>query len=294
MNQKLQGLGVALVTPFNEELSVDESALTRVVNHVIDGGADFLVVLGTTSEAPTMSMEEKKLVLKTVVETNDGKLPIVLGLGGNNTQELLADIESYDLKGVDAFLSVVPYYNKPTQEGLAAHFSALSKASPLPIILYNVPGRTVTNMLPHTTVNLGKEHKNIIGIKEASGNIAQGMKIVQNAPADFLILSGDDDLVMPQVAAGFHGVISVVGNAYPKLFKDMITAIKAGDLEKGKAIHYQLLTLIDMLFEEGNPAGVKAVLTEMGIAQSFVRLPLLPASSGLKNRLKEEMATISH
>ncbi len=294
MNQKLQGLGVALVTPFNEDLSVDESALSKVVNHVIDGGADFLVVLGTTSEAPTMSVEEKKLVLKTVVETNNSKLPIVLGLGGNNTQELLADIKSYDLNGVDAFLSVVPYYNKPTQDGLTAHFSALSKGSPLPIILYNVPGRTVTNMLHQTTVSLGKAHENIIGIKEASGNIAQGMKIVQNAPTDFLILSGDDDLVMPQVAAGFHGVISVVGNAYPRLFKDMITATKEGDLEKGKAIHYQLLTLIDMLFEEGNPAGVKAVLTELGIGQPFVRLPLLPASADLKNRLKKEMTVISH
>jgi len=287
MKNKLNGLGVALITPFKEDNSIDEAALSKVVQHVIDGGADFLVALGTTSEAPTLKQEEKYRVLEIIKKTNKGKLPIVLGLGGNNTEALIADMQNYDLNGIDAFLSVTPYYNKPNQAGLKAHFEALAQASPLPIILYNVPGRTACNMLPTTTINLANNHENIIAIKEASGNIVQGMELVKNAAENFIILSGDDDLVMPQMALGFDGVISVIGNAYPKAFKEMIVATQDGNLEKARNLHYQLLPLIDLLFMEGNPVGVKAAMEHLGICEEHVRLPLVKASKDLKTNLEK-------
>lgn len=293
MKSKFKGLGVALVTPFTASLDIDINGLNNIVEHVIEGGAQFLVALGTTSEAPTLSREEQAIVLKTIITQNKGRLPIVLGLGGNNTGNLLELLAGLDHSGVDALLSVVPYYNKPSQEGLIAHFSALAQNSPLPIILYNVPGRTVTNMLPSSTLSLVSMHKNIIGIKEASGNIAQGMQIVQKAPEKFIILSGDDDLVLPQIAAGFHGVISVIGNAYPNHFSKMIQLMQEGKLTQSQNIHYKLLPLIDMLFEEGNPAGIKATLHHLGLCEPYVRLPLVAASSGLRNRIKEHMSQIS-
>lgn len=293
MISKIKGLGVALVTPFSSNLEVDVASLKKLVNYIIDGGADFLVALGTTSEAPTLTLEEQELVLQTIIDVNKGRLPIVMGLGGNNTHAIMEQLDLLDLSDVDALLSVVPYYNKPSQEGIIAHFSAIAQKSPLPIILYNVPGRTMTNMLPSTTLSLVSMHSNIIAIKEASGNITQGMKLVQNAPKGFCILSGDDDIVLPQISAGFHGVISVLGNAYPKQFKSMIQNIENGALQAAQSIHYELLPLIDMLFEEGNPSGIKATLYHLGICEPYVRLPLVAASANLKNRIKEHLSQIS-
>lgn len=292
MKNKLSGLGVALITPFKEDKSIDEIALRKVVQHVIDGEADFLVALGTTSEAPTLTEEEKKRVLAIIKEVNKGKLPLVLGLGGNNTAAIIADMQNYDLDGIDAFLSVTPYYNKPSQAGLKAHFTALAQASPLPIILYNVPGRTACNMLASTSLDLAKNQEKIIAIKEASGNIAQGMELVKDAPEAFIILSGDDDLVMPQMTLGFDGVISVIGNSHPKAFKTMVEAAKNGDLEKARALHYQLLPLIDLLFAEGNPVGVKATLKQLGICEAHVRLPLVEASEDLNTKLEKYLSLL--
>lgn len=287
MKSRFSGLGVALITPFDKNLAVDVPALKRVVRHVIDGGADFLVVLGTTSEAPTMTLEEKQLVLDTVYEENAKALPIVLGMGGYNTQEVINNMNHYDLDKVDAFLSVVPYYNKPSQAGIMAHFNAIAAKSAKPIILYNVPGRTVTNMNAVTTLAVAEANKNVFAIKEASGNMAQGMELIKDRSDDFIVLSGDDDLVMPQVAMGFDGVISVIGNSHPRAFKDMIEATKAGDLAKAQKIHYELLPLIGHLFEEGNPAGIKNTLKQMGICGDEVRLPLVSASENLAEKISQ-------
>ncbi|HLO70771.1 MAG TPA: 4-hydroxy-tetrahydrodipicolinate synthase [Flavipsychrobacter sp.] len=277
MNQ-FRGAGVALITPFNTDGSVDYAALEVLVNHVITGGVNYLVALGTTSEAPTLSADERKQVLKFIVDKCNKRVPVVCGIGGNNTAEVIAQLSEYDLSGVDGILTVVPYYNKPTQEGLYQHFKAIALATTKAIILYNVPGRTVTNMLPATTLRLANEFKHIVAVKEASGNMSQCMDLVQGKPSHFAVLSGDDDLVLPQVAIGMEGVISVAANCFTKDFTTMVNDAIAGNYNNSQQLHYKMLEGIRLLFAEGNPAGVKCVLKHMNICKDTVRLPLVNVS----------------
>ena len=286
------GVGVALVTPFNADKRIDFEALKRLVDFTIDGGVDFLVALGTTAETPTLSTEEKLAVLNCIIGHNNKRKPIVLGLGSNSTQEVLDGLKKYPMDQVDGILSVVPYYNKPSQEGLFQHFSAIAAATDKPIILYNVPGRTVTNMLPETSIRLANAHKNIVAIKEASGNMAQCMELVQNAPDHFSVLSGDDNLIVPQVAIGFKGVISVAANSFPRYFCKMVQDCLAGNFDTGRQLHYKLLKGIDLLFAEGNPCGVKYVLHKNGIISNELRLPLIPASEKLSAEFDAYLAQL--
>lgn len=280
-----QGTGVALVTPFKQDKSIDVEALKKLVDHTIEGGVDFLVALGTTAETPTLSKEEKKQVLSIILEANNKRKPVVLGLGANNTQELLDGLKEFPIADVDGILSVVPYYNKPSQEGMFQHFSALAEATDKPIILYNVPGRTVANMLPATAMRLAEKYKHIVAIKEASGNMAQCMELVQGAPEHFNVLSGDDNLLVPQMAIGFKGVISVAANCYPNMFCAMVNAALNDDFKTAKTLHYHLLPGINLLFAEGNPTGVKYVLSQQNIIENHLRLPLVPASEHLSQQL---------
>lgn len=291
LQTKLRGTGVALVTPFDKKGNVDHDALARLVKHILKGKCEYVVAMGTTGESVTLSKEEKKSVLRTVVNTVNNKVPVVLGLGGNNTNELIASIGHYDLEGVDAFLSVSPYYNKPSQAGIIAHYRALSKASPLPLILYNVPGRTGSNILPSTTLTLAEE-KNIIGIKEASGSMEQIMDLLNQRKKDFLIISGDDHLALPLAAMGADGIISVIANAFPADFSEMMRLGLDSKMEKARKIHYRLLPLIPLLFREGNPAGVKFVLEQMNICSETVRLPLVPVSKSLGKEMQTLLKTI--
>lgn len=286
MSISFRGTGVALVTPFQADGSIDFNSLGKLIDHVIDNGVNYLVALGTTAETPTMSKEEKKAVLKHVVQHCAGRVPVVCGMGGNNTAEVIADIQSYDWTGVSGILSVSPYYNKPTQEGIYQHFKAIAQECKLPIILYNVPGRTAGNILPATATKLANEFKHIVAIKEASGNMKQCMEYVQMAPAHFEILSGDDDLVVPQIAVGFKGVISVAANCFTKDFTTMVNAALEGNFEQAKNLHYKLLPGIELLFAEGNPAGVKGFLNEMKICGDRLRLPLVNVSSGTEQAIK--------
>jgi 4-hydroxy-tetrahydrodipicolinate synthase len=281
-----RGTGVALATPFREDRSVDYDALLRLVDAVIDGGVNYLVALGTTAETPALSTVEKKEVLRIILDATAGRVPVVCGAGGNNTAEVLEQLAGWDLSGVAGLLSVVPYYNKPTQEGIYEHFKAIASATELPIILYNVPGRTVTNMLPATALRLAAEFPNIIAIKEASGNLKQCMELVAGAPDHFAVLSGDDDLVITQAALGMHGVISVAANCFTKDFTDMVNAALDGNFGTARALHYQLLPGIDLLFAEGNPAGLKAVLAEQGICRNVLRLPLVPVSDSTAEKIR--------
>lgn len=286
------GVGVALVTPFNADKRIDFEALKNLVDFTIEGGVDFLVALGTTAETPTLSTEEKLAVLNCIIEHNNKRKPVVLGLGSNSTQDVLDGLKLYPMDQVDGILSVVPYYNKPSQEGLFQHFSAIATATDKPIILYNVPGRTVTNMLPETTIRLAKAHKNIVAIKEASGNMAQCMELVQQAPEGFAVLSGDDNLIVPQVAIGFKGVISVAANSFPRYFCKMVHDCLSGNFDAGRQLHYKLLKGIDLLFAEGNPCGVKYVLYKNGIIRNELRLPLIPASAKLASEFDAYLATL--
>lgn len=282
---KFLGTGVALVTPFRADLSVDVQALSAIVNHVIDGGVEYLVVLGTTAESATLSKEEKQLVKQTVVSANAGRLPIVLGVGGNNTAEVVDELQSEDLSAFDAILSVSPYYNKPTQEGIYRHFKSIAEHSPLPVILYNVPGRTSSNMLASTVIRLADDFENIIGVKEAAGDIVQAMKLIKNKPKGFLVISGDDMLTLPMVLAGGSGVISVIGQGFPKEFSTMVRHGLRGDLDQANHLHFQLMDIIELIFEQGNPAGIKAVFEYLGLCSDIVRLPLVEATSDLKQRI---------
>ena len=285
-----KGSGVALVTPFKSDKSVDFDALRNLVQLQIQGGTNFLVVMGTTAESPTLTKEEKEQILQVVIEENAGKLPIVYGVGGNNTVEVAKAIASVP-NGVDGILSVSPYYNKPTQEGIYQHFKVLSEASNLPIILYNVPGRTGSNMLADTTLRLA-ELPNIVAVKEASGNFEQIMDIINRKPEGFNVLSGDDAITMPLIACGADGVISVVANALPEKFSTMVNASMHGDFDLARPIHNELLNITKMFFEEGNPGGVKVALENRKIMSQNLRLPLVPVSSNLANRINQEMKLI--
>jgi 4-hydroxy-tetrahydrodipicolinate synthase len=280
------GIGVALVTPFQQDFSIDYVALGNIIDAVIEGGVDYLVALGTTAETPTLTKTEKKQVLDFVIKHTNGRKPIVVGIGGNNTTELLETLKEYPMDKIAGILSVAPYYNKPSQEGIYQHFKTLASATEKPIILYNVPGRTVTNILPDTAIRLAKEFKHIVAIKEASGNIPQCMELVAKAPEHFSILSGDDNLVVAQVAIGMKGVISVAANSYPKDFCSMVHLALANQIAEARKIHYTLLPKIDLLFAEGNPTGVKYVLSMMGLCAPIVRLPLVPASTTLQQQIK--------
>jgi 4-hydroxy-tetrahydrodipicolinate synthase len=288
-NITFRGTGVALVTPFDNNNSVDYAALEKLVNHVIDNGVDFLVALGTTAETPTLTAAEKKEVLASIIKFCKSRVPVVCGIGGNNTAEVISQIKEYDLSGIAGILTVVPYYNKPTQEGLYQHFKAIAQSTDKPLILYNVPGRTVTNMSAATTLRLAKEFKHIVAVKEASGNLVQCMELVQGKPDGFTVLSGDDDLVLPQIAIGMDGVISVAANCFTKDFTAMVNAALEGNFYKAKTFHYKVLNGIHLLFVEGNPAGVKYVLEEMGMMQSNLRLPLVSVSEGTKQNIREAL-----
>ncbi|WP_432669948.1 4-hydroxy-tetrahydrodipicolinate synthase [Flavobacterium sp. SM2513] len=283
--QSFVGTGVALVTPFKKDFSVDFEALEKIVNHVIDGGVEYLVVLGTTGEPATLTSEEKELVINTIVKTNNKRLPLVLGVGGNNTMQLVEELQTRDFSAFSAILSVSPYYNKPTQEGIYQHFSAIAKASPIPVILYNVPGRTASNMLPATVLRLANEFSNVIGIKEAAGDIVQAMKIIQHKPKDFLVISGDDMITLPMVLAGGSGVISVIGEGFPKEFSQMVRLGLERKVDEAYELHYKIADATDMIFEQGNPAGIKQVFKALGLAENTVRLPLVAVNEDLANRI---------
>ncbi len=291
--KELIGTGVALVTPFQKDGSVDFEGLTKLVSHMIDGGMDYLVVLGTTGETATLDAAEQIEVLHHVRKVNEGRLPLVIGMGGNNTAKLLKDIQAANLEGFCAILSASPYYNKPTQEGIYQHYKAVAEASPLPVILYNVPGRTASNITAATTLRLANDFKNIVAIKEASADMDQVMEIIGNKPAEFLVISGEDGLTFPITAAGGSGVISVVANAYPKAFSEMVRNTLKGNLEEAKKTHYQLKHFIDLIFAEGNPGGIKAALQIMHICEDNLRLPLWKVSEELKSKLKSEIEKIS-
>ncbi len=285
--QSFVGTGVALVTPFKKDFSVDFEALEKIVNYVIDGGVEYLVVLGTTGEPATLTSEEKELVIDTIVKANNKRLPLVLGVGGNNTMQLLEELKTRDFSAFSAILSVSPYYNKPTQEGIYQHFSAVAKASPIPVILYNVPGRTASNMLPSTVLRLANEFPNIIGIKEAAGDIVQAMKIIQHKPKDFLVISGDDMVTLPMILAGGSGVISVIGEGFPNEFSQMVRLGLERKVDEAYALHYKIADGIDMIFEQGNPAGIKQVFKALDLSENTVRLPLVAVNEDLAIRINE-------
>ncbi|MTH14571.1 4-hydroxy-tetrahydrodipicolinate synthase [Flavobacterium sp. LC2016-01] len=285
--QSLIGTGVALVTPFKKDFSVDIEALQRIVNFSIDGGVEYLVVMGTTAENATLTSEEKELVIKTVIDVNKGRLPLVLGVGGNNTMEIVKELKTRDFSAFEAILSVSPYYNKPTQEGIYQHFKAIAEASPIPVILYNVPGRTASNMLPSTVIRLANDFENVVAIKEAAGDMAQALQLIKNAPKDFLVISGDDMIALPIVLAGGAGVISVIGQGYPKEFSEMIRLGLNRKVNEAFKTQYFLADCIDMIFEQGNPAGIKQVFQALGIADNTVRLPLVAVDESLASRLND-------
>lgn len=284
--QEFVGTGVALVTPFKSDFSIDVEALTRIVEYQIEGGIKYLVVLGTTAESATLSEAEKQLVIETVVKANRNRLPLVLGVGGNNTQKVIEELKTRDLSAFSAVLSVSPYYNKPSQEGIYQHFKAIAEASPLPIIVYNVPGRTSSNMLPSTVLRLAYDFTNIIGIKEAAGDLVQAMKIIQHKPDDFLVISGDDMITLPMVLAGGAGVISVIGEGFPKEFSKMVQLGLDRKVDEAYQLHYRLADIIDMIFEQGNPAGIKEVFKSLNLAENCVRLPLVNVNEDLASRIR--------
>ncbi|MFH4968798.1 4-hydroxy-tetrahydrodipicolinate synthase [Gaetbulibacter sp. M240] len=287
MTNKFLGTGVALITPFKSDLSVDHEALRAIVNFNIENGTDYLVICGTTGESATLNAVEKRAVVDTIVSTNNSRVPLVLGIGGNNTAAVLEEISNTDLSSIDAILSVCPYYSKPTQEGLYQHFKAISEACPVDIILYNVPGRTSKNMEPNTTIRLARDFKNIIGVKEAGNNVSQYLELLKNKPEDFLIISGDDDLALGIVLAGGAGVISVIGQAFPKEFSNMIRLGLERKASQAYDIHFKLMDIIGYIFEENNPAGIKAVFEALNLCQDAVRLPLVPATEGLKLKIRD-------
>lgn len=287
---KFRGTGVALVTPFKEDLSVDFDALRSLVDYCIAGGVDYLVVMGTTGENPTLSEAEQSQILSFVKDVNQGRKGVVYGIGGNNTAAILNKIGNTDFTGIDAILSVSPYYNKPTQTALYHHYKAISEASPMPIILYNVPGRTGSNIASDTVLQLAHDFENIIGVKEASGDMEQVMEIINGRPEGFLVISGDDNLTLPIIAVGGEGVISVSGQGFPKVFTNMVNAALKSDMATAKEEHYRLFEITKMLFAEGNPGGIKAVLKLKGICEEYMRQPLWPIGDELREAIVEEVS----
>jgi len=290
LKQTLRGTGVALVTPFKQNKEVDVEAFTRVVNHVIQNGVDYVVVLGTTGETPTLSRAEKELLINHTYDIVNGKVPIVVGVGGNDTLAVARELQALPLQHAAAVLSASPYYNKPSQEGIFQHYQYIASASPRPIILYNVPGRTGRNMSPETTIRLASEVSNIAGIKEAASDITQAMKIVKDCPDDFLVVSGDDDLVLPEIAAGMDGVISVAANCFPQKFSSMVQHALSGNFSEAKLLNDQMMEAYTLLFAENNPAGVKAFLHEMGMIGPDLRLPLVPVSNALLQKIRNYLS----
>jgi 4-hydroxy-tetrahydrodipicolinate synthase len=285
-NSKFKGTGVAIITPFRVDKSIDFNALEKLVNFQIEKGTNNIVALGTTSEAATLTMDEKIAVVDFIIEINNKRVPLIVGCGGNNTAEIVKQARELEKPGVDALLSVTPYYNKPNQTGLYEHYKAIANATHLPIILYNVPGRTASNLAAATTVKLAKDFKNIIGIKEASGDFTQLMQIEKNKPKNFILLSGDDATTLPLIALGFDGVISVVSNAFPAEFSQMVQLALDGKFEEARLVHYKLIDIINSLFEEGNPAGVKAYMKHLGLIENSLRLPLVQVSDKLDSKIK--------
>ncbi len=288
--EKLKGTGVAIVTPFEKDGRIDYKGLKKLLDHLVKGKADYLVALGTTGESATLSKEEKKELLKFIVEHINGRLPLVVGIGGNNTSEIAEAVAEVNKKQFIAILSVSPYYNKPSQEGIYQHYKAIAAASSLPLILYNVPGRTASNLSSETTLRLANDVKNIVAIKEASGNIEQCMRIIKHKPKNFMLISGDDNLTLPLLACGADGVISVVANAYPKDFSEMVRQALKGDYAKARHLHYKLTDITEQLFADGNPGGVKYVLEYLRICQRFVRLPLAEPNAQVQKKLVELIA----
>ena len=280
---------MALVTPFNEDKTIDFEALEKVINYTIDKGIDFLVSLGTTGESATLTKDEKIKVVDFTKKINNNRLPLVVGIGGNNTAEILQFIKEFDFDGVQAILSVSPYYNKPSQEGIFQHFKAIANEAPVPVILYNVPSRTSSNITAQTTLRLARECPNVTTIKEASGIIEQCMEIVQNRPEGFSVLSGDDLLTLPLMSCGFDGVISVIANAYPSEFSSIVKEALAGNFEAARQHHYRLLNMMQLLFADGNPGGVKAALSEMGLCKNILRLPCVPVNEQVHRKIKSEV-----
>lgn len=291
--KQLTGTGVALVTPFKADLSVDDRALRRIVDYCIDGGVDYLVVLGTTGEPVTLTQGEKQLAINTVVDHNAGRVPLVIGMGGNNTMQLVEEFRNADLRHFEAILSVSPYYNKPTQEGIYRHYKVLSEAAPLPVIAYNVPGRTGSNMLPETVLRLASDCSNMAGIKEASGDMSQVEAILRDKPSDFMVISGDDFTALPTVLAGGAGVISVLGQGVPSEFCRMIRLGAASNAKDAYKVHSLLERGMELIFREGNPAGIKAVFETLGICSGAVRLPLVEASPSLKSEIADFIKTMA-
>lgn len=289
---KFNGTGVALITPFRKDKSIDFAALGKLVEHVISNKCDYLVMMGTTSENPTLQKDEKSAVINHIIETAGNRVPIVVGIGGNNTQAIVDTINETDFSNIDGILSVAPYYNKPLQEGIYQHFREIARVAPVPVILYNVPGRTSSNILAETTLRLANEFSNIVAVKEASGNMSQIMQIVKNKPTHFSVLSGDDAITLPLISIGVSGVISVVANAYPFEFSEMVRLARANKFDEAYVYHYKLLDFIENLFVEGNPGGIKAALKELKICDNFLRLPLIPVSEKTQKKLISLMQEI--
>lgn len=286
IHHQLRGTGVALVTPFKNDGAIDFTALGKVIDHVIQGGIDYLVTLGTTGETPSLSKEEKIAIIEFTFSHTAGRVPIIVGVGGNNTAEVISDLQKFPLTDALAVLSVAPFYNKPSQEGIYQHYKTIAEASPKPVILYNVPGRTGRNMTAATSIRLAKDCPNVVGLKEASGDMAQCMEILRDAPSNFVVLSGDDLLALPQIACGMQGVISVAANAFPLEYSNMVRACLAGDFVKAKTINDPLIEAYDMMFAENNPSGVKAFMHQMGLLENELRLPLVPLSEPIHSRVK--------
>ncbi len=290
--KKLRGTGVALVTPFYEDYSIDFESLGKLIEHVIEGGVDYVVTMGTTGESATLDQDEREAVMDFTVSSVKGRVPVVAGFGGNNTRAVIRSIHNYSFKGIDAILSVSPYYNKPGQEGIYQHYKAISENCEVPIILYNVPGRTSSNISPETTLRLAEDFENIIAIKEASGNLEQCMQIVSAKPDDFLVISGEDALTLPMIAMGMDGVISVIANVEPRIYSSMVKLALEAQFDSARDFHYRAMKLIPLLFREGNPAGVKAALAAKGLMKNIVRLPLAPASEALQKEIEAVLKSL--
>jgi 4-hydroxy-tetrahydrodipicolinate synthase len=292
--KKFKGTGVAIVTPFKNDSSIDFSSLGRVINHVIKGGVNYIVALGTTGESVTLTKDEKQAIISYVIETVDSRVPLMVGVGGNNTQEVINNIRHSDLTGIDALLSVTPYYNKPTQRGIFQHFKSIATWSPVPVIMYNVPGRTGCNISADTCLELARDCENITGVKEASGDITQIMKIIKGKPENFGVISGDDMLTIPIIASGGIGVISVLGNAFPAACSEMVNHALKSNFKSAREIQFRYMEMIELLFTEGNPAGIKAMLSVMNICQNYLRLPLVTVSRPTLTRIQKAVEEIAN